>query len=113
MIEIATTTTMPPAMKPCCGPRVPALLHRVAGFVSWIVPGAVLALMPKCPVCLAAYIALGTGIGLSLPAAENLRLGALVLCGVVLGALVVRVVVRHCAARARPRLSGGYRNNPA
>ena len=64
-----------------------------------MVPGAVLALMPKCPACLAAYLALGTGIGLSLPAAEWLRLGALVLSGTLLGVLVIRAGMRFCAAR--------------
>jgi hypothetical protein len=87
-------------MKPCCDSPTPTWLRRLARLVSWIAPGAVLALMPKCPACLAAYIALGTGIGVSLPAAENLRFGALALSGAVLAALVIRVAVRHCATRA-------------
>ena len=87
-------------MKACCGSRAPTWRRRVARFVSWIVPGAVLALMPKCPACLAAYIALGTGIGLSLPAAENLRFGAIALSGALLGVLVIRVARRFCATRA-------------
>lgn len=89
-------------MKACCDSRTSTWLRRLAGLVSWIAPGAVLALMPKCPACLAAYIALGTGIGLSLPAAENLRFTALALSGAVLGALVIRVVARHCNKVVKP-----------
>jgi hypothetical protein len=81
----------------CCNSPWRTWLRRALRFVSWIVPGAVLALMPKCPVCLAAYIALGTGVALSLPAAENLRLGAVVLSGALLAALLIRVAVRFSA----------------
>jgi hypothetical protein len=42
-------------------------IRRVA---SWIVPSVVLAAMPKCPLCLAAYVALFTGFGVSLAAAK-------------------------------------------
>jgi hypothetical protein len=44
------------------------------------VPVAILAVLPKCPACLAAYVALGTGIGLSLTAATYLRLSLIVVC---------------------------------
>jgi len=55
-------------------------IRRAVDVIGWIVPSAILALIPKCPMCLAAYIALWTGIGLSISAAIYLRASILVLC---------------------------------
>ena len=65
----------------CCENSRPAtFVQRFIEVAGWIVPSTVLALIPKCPACLAAYIALWSGIGLSLSAAMYLRTSLLVLC---------------------------------
>jgi hypothetical protein len=72
-------------------PPRPALRWRRGGEIAgWIVPSATLALMPKCPMCVAAYVALATGIGISLPTATHLRTMLVVLCVVSLVFIAAR-----------------------
>ena len=62
------------------GPRPPTLARRILNGARWIVPGGVLALLPKCPACLVAYFAIGSGIGISIPAAVYIRWILIILC---------------------------------
>jgi hypothetical protein len=87
-------------------PRPGSRARRGREVAGWVIPGVILALIPKCPACLAAYVAIATGIGLSMPAATYLRAGLLISCIAALGFLAARRVHRICAARrvsfARP-----------
>ncbi len=62
--------------------------------VSWIVPGVVLAAMPKCPLCFAAYVALFTGFGISLAAASFAWWSVAIGCAAVLIYLAATSVCR-------------------
>jgi hypothetical protein len=64
--------------------------RKAAGLV---VPGTLLTLMPKCPMCLAAYVALGTGFTMSLASAKILMHTLIALCiGTLLLCLARRLV---------------------
>lgn len=67
-------------------------VSRVGEMVNWLAPSILLALLPKCPACMAGYIALATGIGVSLPIAAYLRMVVAVLCGAWLVFVVVKRV---------------------
>jgi hypothetical protein len=49
--------------------------------------------LPKCPACIAAYVAMGTGLGLTLRAATYLRIGIVILCAIALAYFAVRYIV--------------------
>jgi hypothetical protein len=61
---------------------------------GWIGPGLGLALVPKCPMCVAAYVAAVTGMGISIPMAARLRTGLLFGCVAALAFLAIRLGLR-------------------
>lgn len=61
------------------GPVRPSRARRCVDFGGWIVPSAMLALLPKCPACIAAYFAIGSGIGISMTTAIYVRMALLLL----------------------------------
>lgn len=67
--------------------------------IAWLVPGTLLALMPKCPVCLAGYLALLTGMGVPLSAAGYLRTGLILTCVLSLTYLAIRRLPRWFSRR--------------
>ena len=88
-------------MSDCCDVasdrKTPSLLQRVREIFAWVVPSAILALLPKCPACLAAYVALWTGLGLSLSTATYLQWAMLLLCVASLLFLIVKRLGRVTA----------------
>ncbi|QIF00670.1 hypothetical protein [Roseimicrobium sp. ORNL1] len=81
-------------------------IHRTprrVNLTGWLLPSALLVLMPKCPACMAAYIAMATGLGISLPAAANVRFMLITLCIASLSWLTVRTLHRLYQSRARVR----------
>jgi hypothetical protein len=61
-------------------PQLPSRWRRGHEFAGWFIPGAILVLLPKCPICLAAYVAMLSGIGISFATASLLRTSLLILC---------------------------------
>lgn len=72
--------------------RAPHLLARVFEATASIVPAALLTLLPKCPLCLAAWLAVATGFTFTAAGVAWLR-GSIALFW--LGALAVIIVRRR------------------
>lgn len=90
---------------PLCNPEpapnsaasIPGDARQPTGFLrrrwrstQWLFPAALLALIPKCPLCIAAYFALFTGIGISVSTARWIQILMLALCLASLGYFAVR-----------------------
>jgi len=76
----------------CCTGR------RLSRAAAAILPGAVLVLLPKCPLCLAAWLTVATGIGFSATGAAWAR-GMVVLFGVIAVALAAAPLIRRRTLR--------------
>lgn len=85
----------------CCEADPPCGLAH--GLTRGILSGVLLIVLPKCPMCLAAYIAAATGIGLTFAAASHLRTALLVLCAATLAHLAVQLLLRRLNKSASSR----------
>jgi len=75
-----------------------SITRRLLEIGHCAISGIILLLMPKCPVCIAAYVAAFTGIGLSLSTASTLRI--LTLC--LAGCSAIYLVAKHTRRRSLP-----------
>ena len=86
-------------------PPRPNFLSRFLNLIGWIVPSAILTLIPKCPVCLAGYAVIGTSVGFSLSTLAQLRLALVILCIAALSFLTARYIVQaftRATSKTRP-----------
>ena len=84
-------------------PNQSQLTKRFTGYVGWLLPAALLALMPKCLLCLTAYAGLGAALGLGGPeicGASSGTMGPWV-WSLALGGLVLGVLSYYARRRRR------------
>jgi hypothetical protein len=96
---------MTTAPERCCAHRAP---RPRPSRLSWgaLLSGLALALLPKCPLCIAAYLTvLGLGTGAAAALAHVLHPLTLLLASLVLGLFVVRLA-RRAQRFATARLTG-------
>ena len=79
---------------PCCVSRTGTVTRRATGLAGVILSGVPLVLMPKCPLCVAAYVTLFTGISVSTATAGQIRTGIIALCLTLLGIFALRMRAR-------------------
>jgi hypothetical protein len=82
-------------MSACCnaapGRKTLRAIRSARQILVWLLPSVALVFVPKCPACLAAYVALWTGVGMSFAAAAYLRWAWVTLC---IGSLVFLAATR-------------------
>jgi hypothetical protein len=82
----------------CIAMRAPhPLARRFSKATASILPGALLVLLPKCPLCLAAWLTVATGVSFSAAGAAWLRESIVPLWIAVLGLMIWRAFGRRPA----------------
>jgi hypothetical protein len=61
---------------------------------GWVISSVILILLPKCPLCIAGYIALFSGIGISVATASHIRTSTIILCSAVILCLSLKMACR-------------------
>ena len=95
-------------MSSCCAgtsekqARCPSRISSAAG---WILPAGGLALIPKCPACIAAYVAIASGVGISIPTASLMRTGFVLICASSLSFAAIKLLSRQSGWRRFRRVA--------
>ena len=88
----------------CCtgGGTSRRLARRLSTAAGSILPGAVLVLLPKCPLCLAAWLTVATGVGFSATGAAWVRTSVAAFW-IAAAALAAAPIIRRRAVRRRSK----------
>lgn len=81
-------------IKGCCSDGRPGRGRALSSFMGWFLPSALLLMIPKCPLCVVAYIAAITGIGISVSTAAGIRISLILSCICLLAFVLVRSLLR-------------------
>jgi hypothetical protein len=88
----------------CCTGEVPPsrrLARRLSAGAASLLPGAVLVLLPKCPLCLAAWLTVISGTAVSATVAARLRGVVAVIWVAAIALAAALLLVRAQAGRRR------------
>jgi hypothetical protein len=77
------------------------LSHRLGKAAASILPGAALVLLPKCPLCLAAWLTVATGVGFSAAGAAWVREIVVLLSVIGVALAAAPIIRRRVVGRAR------------
>jgi hypothetical protein len=89
--------------KQCCvvGPARHRLARRLSRVTASILPAAVLVFLPKCPLCLAAWLTVATGVSFSAAGAAWVRASIVLLWVAALAPVIWRRVFGGASACLR------------
>lgn len=88
----------------CCSSGGRGGSRKLSSLLGWFLPSALLLAIPKCPLCVVAYTAAITGLGISVSTATGIRVSLITSSLCLLAFVLVRSLfrVRRAAAIRKP-----------
>ncbi|WP_321476989.1 hypothetical protein [uncultured Paludibaculum sp.] len=86
-----------------CGPAPGQSAGRLSKVTASILPAALLLILPKCPLCIAAWLTVATGLSISAANITWVRAGILLLWMAAVAPVLWRRVLRRASASLRRR----------
>jgi hypothetical protein len=96
----------------CCvgGPASSRFARGVGTAIASILTATLLVILPKCPLCFAAWLTFITGVGVSAAAALWVRGGLVMSCVVAIAVAAISAFRHDASGRALETLVAGFRS---